>query len=633
MRSVIFLLLAVALFSGESSLSKNGVTVTVSVERDAGGPVLVAVFKPREQTPPLHLYSKDLPADGLGKATTLALAPGAPAKPRGTLTADQAVHVVEGLPVYPENTAVTLRLPITAPAGRGQISVSVLVSYMACSSGPSGTCLPIVEDAPLTVLVDGNGEAPVPTTSVGGPSDPAAIRDMVRSELAAAEQRLRQAWRDDLRTATEPTAIRWQRVATKADVEGAIREAHAVGKAALLDFTGPSCVNCQLLAKTVLRVPQVIRAWNEQFPIEVNTDPPFQDLAAWQQERFKTQNRPLYIRIAPDGSEARWDRVFDPTDGETMGRFLAFIRSGTAGDHSGTGGNLSEFIWLAILGGLFTLVMPCTYPMIPFTINAFAKQATAGRKLLPLALAYGAGIIACFVGVGVIVTGVFGASLTSLAGHPITNLLIAVMFAVLGLSLMGAFFLRPPAWMNDLANGSRGGYLGALLMGLTFAITAFTCTAPFAGAVLAAGVTTGAWGAAVGGMAIYSAVIAIPFVFLALSPGWLQKLPRAGAWMNEFKVVGGLIEIAAAFKFLVICDLAWHWGMIGRTSTLVIWSAIALACATYLMGWWRHEGDDRVEHVGVGRLCAGLVFTALAIWLAAGLAGVNLGIIETFFPE
>ena len=124
----------------------------------------------------------------------------------------------------------------------------------------------------------------------------------------------------------------------------------------------------------------------------------------------------------------------------------------------------------------------------------------------------------------------------------------------------------------------------------------------------------------------------LPFFLLALAPGLLKKLPKAGAWMNEFKVVGGLVEIAAALKFLAICDYAWGWGLIGRTFSLVAWSAISLAIAAYAMGWWRHEGDDRVEHAGLGRLTAAIVFAGLGLWLASGLAGANLGLIESFFP-
>lgn len=624
MRSLLLLLVLSCLAAGDT-LTRAGVTVSLRLEQDAGGPVIAATFTPDQRTPPLHLYGKDLPEGGAGLATRLELAPGAPLRTRGPLSEDQATHDLLGLVVYPEGRPVTLRLPVTTPAGSGAILVPVLVSYMACTQE---TCLRPVLRAPLSLAVPGDGSLPGTASGLGL----AEVQAAVRVEVAAAEMRITAALREEVQRSADPGAISWRRPSTPAEAEALIREAHAAGKAALLDFTGPSCVNCQLMGKTVFRVPAVARAWSAQVPIEINTDPPHEDLAAWQQERFKSQNRPLYIRLAADGGETRWDRVFDPADSATLERFVGFLGAGAAGDSTGTGGGWAEFLLLAVLGGLFTLVMPCTYPMIPFTVNVFTKQAAGGARLLPLAGFYALGIVGCFIGVGVVVTGLFGASLTTLAGHPVTNLLIGLLFAVLGLSLLGAFFLQPPAWAQNLAGGRRGGYLGSLLMGLTFAITAFTCTAPFAGAVLAAGVSQGAWGAAVLGMAIYSGTIALPFFLLALSPGLLHKLPRAGAWMNEFKVVGGLVEVAAALKFLAICDYAWGWGVFGRTSSLVAWSAISLAIAAYVMGWWRHEGDERVEHVGLGRLSAGLGFAGLGIWLMSGLAGGNLGLIESFFP-
>jgi thiol:disulfide interchange protein len=627
MRWLPLLLTMAVLCAGEATLTKNGVTVSLSVERDADGPVIVGVFRPRSQEPPLHLYSVDLPPGGAGLATRLELAADAPVQVRSPVRVDQPTSLLEGLPVYPEGQAVTLRLPVTALPGNGTAVVEVLVSYMACTHD---SCLIPVPRARLGLeLAGAGGAAAVPT----GPSL-AAVQAAVRDEVAAAEARITTAVREELERSAQGIAIHWRRPGTPEQAEALIREAHATGQAALLDFTGPSCVNCQLMAKTVFRLPEVVRRWNAQLPIEIDTDPPHDDLAAWQQERFGSQGRPLYVRIAADGSEARWDRVFDPADRDTLARFLAFLDTGAsvAGDAGGTGNGWGDFILLAVLGGLFTLVMPCTYPMIPFTINVFAKQAASGTRLTPLAAFYALGIVGCFIGVGVLVTGVFGASLATLAGHPVTNLLIGLLFVGLGLSLLGAFFLQPPAWLQGLAGGARAGYIGAVFMGLTFAITAFTCTAPFAGAVLAAGVAKGAWGAAILGMAIYSGTIALPFFLLALAPGLLKRLPRAGTWMNEVKVVGGLVEIAAACKFLAICDYAWGWGFIGRGSTLTVWSAISLAIAAYVMGWWRHEGDERISEVGTGRLSLAIAFAAFGIWLASGLMGARLGLIESFFP-
>jgi hypothetical protein len=103
--------------------------------------------------------------------------------------------------------------------------------------------------------------------------------------------------------------------------------------------------------------------------------------------------------------------------------------------------------------------------------------------------------------------------------------------------------------------------------------------------------------------------------------------------MNEFKVVGGLVELAAALKFLVICDHAWGWGLFARTSTLALWAAVALVLVAYLAGRLRCAGDEPVRELGIARLLLATAFLALALWLASGLFGADLGLLEGFFPE
>ncbi|MBA3937250.1 MAG: hypothetical protein H0X38_07300 [Planctomycetes bacterium] len=636
--------------SGPWTLRKNGAVTVVTLERAPdGAATLVAVITPEPPTDgrtPGHLYSIDLKST-TGKPSLLELKAGGPAKATGPLTADQPVHMIKGvdedLPVYPEGP-VTLRLPIQLPAGpAGQtVDVVAVIGYMVCGSdyclNPVKALLTIT--LPTVPVASGTPAVAAVTAAV----DPAVLRDAVRVELLAARaaegDALRTIVADELVKAQAGRIIRWRRPATVAEAERFIAEAQQAGMAALLDFTGPSCVNCQDMAKTVFRDPRVIAGWNNAVPIEIDTDPPNDALAQWEQDRFKTQSRPLYVRLeaAPKGGQAgtggaetRWSEVFDPRNSVAMERFLAFLGGGTGSD-AGGGSGVGQFILLALLGGLFTLVMPCTYPMIPFTLNFFAKQAAGGRRLVPLAAFYAFGIIACFVGLGVLITGVFGSTLATVSGHPVTNLVIALLFTVLGLSLLGAFFLRLPAALEGQLGGSRGGYLGALIMGLTFAVTAFTCTAPFAGSVLAQAVATGSWVRAMLGMAVYASAIALPFFVLAISPGALSRLPRAGAWMNEFKVVGGLVELAAALKFLAICDNAWGWGVVGRTLTIAVWAAVALLIAFYVLGKVRMAGDTPVAEAGVGRTLLAIIFLALGLWLAAGLAGHNLGVLESFFP-
>ena len=133
-------------------------------------------------------------------------------------------------------------------------------------------------------------------------------------------------------------------------------------------------------------------------------------------------------------------------------------------------------------------------------------------------------------------------------------------------------------------------------------------------------------------MAVYASVIALPFFFLALAPKVLNRLPGAGSWMNEFKVVGGLIEIAASLKFLYMTDLYFAWGLITRTTVLATWSAISLAIAIYLLGLIRLKGDAVLSHIGPGRLLLALLFGMVGILFSAGLTGIHNSSIEGLFP-
>ena len=629
-------------WAADGVFNKNGVNVVITLERDASSATaatLVGVFTPDPKHPQaLHLYGLSLPAGGAGIATRMALPSDSPLKVRGELSADQVTHEMAGLAVFPEGP-VTLRLPVTLavrplqgqsasqplgqplgqPPGEGASqAVTVLVDYLACTHD---SCLIPVIRGKVTLMV------PTVPASDQGPADPGAVAIMTPpasavSAVTAAEVRSIVVEELARQLPQNESGIQWRIPSTVAEVEALLAEAVQRKMPAFLDFTGPSCLNCQVMEKTVFRHRDVRQALKNVLAIKVNTDPPNDELATWQQQRFQSQNRPLYV-VINGAKEHRWTQIFSPDDHATLNGFVAFLSGGAGVEAVGAG----SFWLLALLGGLVTLLMPCTYPMIPFTVNFFAKQAATGKKLLPLALFYGAGIVVCFVGLGVLITGVFGANLATVAGHPLTNLVIAGMFLLFGLSLLGVFLLQIP-----MLGGGRGGYIGALLMGLTFAITAFSCTAPFAGSVLAAAVATGTWVTAVAGMTVYSLAIAVPFVFLALSPNALKKIPKAGAWMNELKVIGGLIEIAAALKFLVIADYAWGWGIFGRTITLTSWSVVALAIAIYLVGWLRCEGDDRIEQVGPGRLVLALAFAGLGLFFAAGLAGTSLGAFEGLFP-
>jgi thiol:disulfide interchange protein DsbD len=223
------------------------------------------------------------------------------------------------------------------------------------------------------------------------------------------------------------------------------------------------------------------------------------------------------------------------------------------------------FIWLAITLGALSLLTPCVFPMIPITVSYFTNHAAGNRaKSVRLALIYSLGIIATFTLLGMLLAIFVGAAGVNLfAANPWINLLITGIFLFFAFNLFGAYEITIPTSvltkLDSLTRSQEGegsGVVGALLMGLTFTLTSFTCTSPFVGTILVSA-SQGEWQMPLIGMLAFSSIFALPFFVLALAPQLVSHMPRAGGWMNSVKVAMGFLEVAAAMKFISNVDLVW----------------------------------------------------------------------------
>jgi cytochrome c biogenesis protein CcdA len=321
---------------------------------------------------------------------------------------------------------------------------------------------------------------------------------------------------------------------------------------------------------------------------------------------------------------------------------------GIGGDFSGKAkivAPLLGFILIAAISALLALLTPCVFPMIPVTISIFTKQAEAGQQSpAKLGLIYCIGIIASFTAIGAAFTAFLGGDAANVfAQHWITQLVIAALFVMFALSLLGMFDLAVPQPIMamvertttrrmELASAGHGASMTMLLMGLLFAITTFTCTAPFIGGLLAGAASSG-WTRPVVGMLVFSSVLAVPFFFLALFPAQLKKLPKSGGWLNETKVVMGFIELSAAVKFLNAADLSLEWEFFTRNTCLAAWIGIFGLTGLYLIGVFRMPKDMPRQKTGVLAAVFAILFVTTAIYLSTGLNGKVLGtFIEGWLP-
>lgn len=307
--------------------------------------------------------------------------------------------------------------------------------------------------------------------------------------------------------------------------------------------------------------------------------------------------------------------------------------------------SFSSYLALAAVMGFLSLLTPCVFPMVPITVSYFtARAGRTRREAVTQALVYGAGIVLTFSAVGLALAIFLGASgVNQFAANPWVNLGITALFLGFALSLFGTVHLTLPSSVVTKAVGAergRGQFVGTLLMGFAFTLTSFTCTAPFIGSLLVVA-ATGNWQWPLAGMLAFSSVFALPFVTLAIVPQRLASLPRAGTWLTEVKAIMGLLEVAAAMKFLSNVDLVWHWGIFTRTVVLVSWVVIALAMAWRFVATAVRQARgpqgprlrwETLRRLGTVRPALAIASLLLALWLGSGARGARMGELEAFLP-
>ncbi len=300
-----------------------------------------------------------------------------------------------------------------------------------------------------------------------------------------------------------------------------------------------------------------------------------------------------------------------------------------------------DMSWLYIffagfVGGLLALFTPCVWPIIPMTVSFFLKRSQDKKKGIRDAWMYGLSIIVIYVGLGLIITSVFGASaLNSLSTNAVFNILFFLMLVVFAASFFGAFEITlPSSWSTavDSKAEKTGGLIAIFLMAFTLALVSFSCTGPIIGFLLVEVSTSGSIIAPAIGMFGFAIALALPFTLFAMFPSWLKSMPKSGGWMNVIKVTLGFLELAFALKFLSVADLAYGWGILDRETFLALWIVIFGLLGFYLLGKIKFAHDDDDNKVSVTRFFMALISLAFAIYMIPGLWGAPLKAVSAFAP-
>jgi cytochrome c-type biogenesis protein len=214
---------------------------------------------------------------------------------------------------------------------------------------------------------------------------------------------------------------------------------------------------------------------------------------------------------------------------------------------------------VAFTAGLFSFLSPCVLPLFPSYLSFITGMSvsdlsadlplTARRRVLLHALTFIVGFSLVFVALG---------ASFSVAGQILVEYRAWIrrvggaLIIIFGLYIAGVFRLgflgRTLTWQ---VREKPAGYLGTLLVGVTFAVGWTPCVGPILGAILTLASTTETvrWG--VGLLVAYSAGLGVPFLLSALALGSFLR------WFKRYRPFIPLVERGAGVLLVVVGVLVY----------------------------------------------------------------------------
>lgn len=284
---------------------------------------------------------------------------------------------------------------------------------------------------------------------------------------------------------------------------------------------------------------------------------------------------------------------------------------------------------LAFLGGLILNLMPCVFPVLSIKALGFVERAHSEPGVLKRhGLVFLVGVLTTFVGLAVMLVALkalgqpigWGFQLQS----PIMVSLLALLFAGIGLNLLGAFEIGTSLQSVGGKWANLDGDAGAFMTGLLAVVVAAPCIGPFAAGALSIALVQPA-PVMIAVSAMMGLGLAAPYVALSFFPALLRYLPKPGVWMDRFKQFlafpmfgaavwlvwvasiqtgsAGLLWLLGAI--LLLGFLVWTLRIDGRLARLTTFTAAALiAFAVYSVSQSTRTTDLTAEAWSPQRVAA-----------------------------
>ena len=219
---------------------------------------------------------------------------------------------------------------------------------------------------------------------------------------------------------------------------------------------------------------------------------------------------------------------------------------------------------IAYLGGVFSSLTPCVYPMIPITVGVMGglHPTRNWREVSVKGISYVAGMTVIYSFLGVI-AGLSGKVFGSFTHHSGWYITLGIVLNFAALVMLDVIPFNPALWWEEmkLKFSSRNKpkpihsdphlkkeltWFGAFFLGASSGFIAAPCTTPVLTGILAYIAKTQSVGLGFLLMASFSLGLGTLLIVVAFFTGAIQILPRSGYWMKLVKTGSGLILLAFA---------------------------------------------------------------------------------------
>jgi cytochrome c-type biogenesis protein len=209
--------------------------------------------------------------------------------------------------------------------------------------------------------------------------------------------------------------------------------------------------------------------------------------------------------------------------------------------------------FVAFAAGILSFLSPCVLPLIPSYLSFISGvsleemrydqtvKRVRGRIVLN-SIAFVAGFSLVFISLGVSAS--FLGSLF-FSYRNVIRIVGGLFILLVGLYLIGLFKIAAlERYLQFNLKDKPAGYMGSVLVGITFAVAWTPCVGPILGAILALAGTSGEVGRGTMLLSSYAAGLGLPFFLSAVAVNSFFKFSQSfRRYIEAFHVAGGILLV------------------------------------------------------------------------------------------